>query len=72
MDCFANGTYRLANLDGTPHASRVNGLRLKIYHARLMLVQKDGELEDEVDSSKNVAIVDGKDLLSLFVAIDHE
>ena len=50
----------------------MNGLRLKIYHARLMLVQKDGELEDEVDSLKNVAPVDGKDLQSLFVAADHE
>ena len=72
MDCFANGTYHLADLDGTPHASRVNGLRLKIYCARLMLVQKDGELEDEADSLKNVAPVDGKDLQSLFVAADHE
>ena len=72
MDCFANGTYQLVDLDGMPHASRVNGLRLKIYHARLMLVHKDGELEDEVDSLKNVAIVDGKDLQSLFVATDHE
>ena len=62
MDCFVNGTYQLADLHGTPHASRVNGLRLKIYHARLMLVQKDGELEDEVDSLKNVAPVEGKDL----------
>ena len=57
---------------GTPHASRVNGLRLKIYHARLMLVQKDKDLEDEADSLKNVALVDGKDLQSLFVAADHE
>ena len=55
-----------------PCASRVNGLRLKIYHARLMLVQKDGELEDEADSLKNVAIVDGKDLQSLFVVANHE
>ena len=62
----------MADLDGTPHASRVNGLRLKIYHVRLMLVQKDGELEDEPDSLKNVAPVGGKDLPSLFVAVDHE
>ena len=72
MDCFANGTYQLADLEGMPHAAMVNGVRLKIYHARLMLVQKDGELEDEVDSSKNVATVDGKDLQSLFLAADHE
>ena len=62
MDCFANGTYQLADLDGTPHASKVNGLRQKIYHARLMLVQKDGELEDEADSLKNVATFNKKDL----------
>ena len=72
MDCFANGTYQLVDLDGTPHASRVNGLRLKIYHVRLMLLQKDEELEDEADSLKNVAPVDGKDLQSLFVAADYE
>ena len=62
----------LVDLDGTPHVSRVNGIRLKFYHARFMLVQKDGELEDEADSLKNVAPVDGKDLQSLFVAADHE
>ena len=31
VDGFANGTYQLADLDGTLHASRVNGLRLKIF-----------------------------------------
>ena len=30
------------------------------------------ELEDEADSLKNVALVDGKDLGSLFVTTDHE
>ena len=72
MDCFANGTYELADLDGTPHASRVNGLSLKIYHASLMLVQKYGELEDEKNSLKNVAPVEGKDMQSLFLAANHE
>ena len=62
----------MADLDGTPHAPGVNGLRLKIYHARLMLVQKDGELEDYADSMKNVATTDGKDLHSLFIVADHE
>ena len=38
MESFANGTYQLADLDGTLHASRVNGFRLKKYHARLMMV----------------------------------
>ena len=46
VECFANGTYQLANLDGTFHASRVNGLRLKLYHARLMIVERDEENEE--------------------------
>ena len=29
MESFANGTYQLADLDGTLHASRVNGFHLK-------------------------------------------
>ena len=29
VESFANGTYQLADLDGTLHASRVNGFRLK-------------------------------------------
>ncbi|RYA46319.1 hypothetical protein DD606_24495 [Enterobacter cloacae complex sp. GF14B] len=33
VECFPNGTYQLANLDGILHKSRVNGLRLKLYHA---------------------------------------
>ena len=71
VDCFANGTYQLADLDGTPHASRVNGLRLKVYHARLMLVQKDGELEEETDALMTVEALDGEGLKSLFAAADH-
>ena len=59
-------------MDGTPHASKVNGLRLKIYHARLMMIVKDQESEDEVESLKNVATCEGEDLVSLFAAIDHE
>ena len=31
LEGFANGTYQLADMDGTPHASRVNGLWIKIY-----------------------------------------
>ena len=38
IDCFANGTYQLADLDGALHASRVNGLCLKMYHARFLVV----------------------------------
>ena len=29
VDCFPNGTYQLADLDGALHALRVNGLQLK-------------------------------------------
>ena len=71
VDCFANGTYQLADLDGTLHASRVNGLRLKIYHSRLMLVEKDGELEEETDALMTVEALDGEDLKSPFAA-DHD
>ena len=72
LEGFANGTYQLADMDGTPHASRVNGLRLKIYHAMLMMIVKDQESEEEVDSSKNVATCEGEDLASLFAAANHE
>ena len=59
-------------MDGTYHASRVNGLWLKIYNARLMMIVKDHELEDEVDSLNNVATCEAEDLVSLFAAVDHE
>ena len=72
VDCYANGTYQLADLDGTLHASRVNGLRLKIYNARLMMVIKDEEAEEETDDLMSAATVDGNDFRSLFAAADHE
>ena len=72
LEGFPNGTYQLADMDGTPHVSRVNGLRLKIYHARLMMIAKDHESKDEVESLKNVATCEGEDLVSLFAAADHE
>ena len=72
VDCFANGTYQLAYLDGALHASRVNGLRLKIYHARLMMVEKDAMSEEETLSLKNVETCDAASLVSLFAAADHE
>ena len=43
-ECFENGTYQLTDLDGTLHALRVNGLRLKKYVARLLTVIKDDAL----------------------------
>ena len=66
VDCFANGTYQLADLDGTLHASRVNGLRLKIYNARLMMVIKDGKAEEETEDLMSAATVDGNDFRLLF------
>ena len=74
MDCFENGTYQLVDLDGTPHASRVNGLCLKLYHARLMMVEKDEDIE-EVGAVplKNVAALNAPSLTTLFAAAaDHE
>ena len=51
VDCFENGTYQLVDPNETLHASRVNGLQLKKYFPRHMLVVKD-------DVSKVEAIVD--------------
>ena len=48
VDCFPNGTYQLANLDGMMHASRVNGLHLKIYHAKLMMVEQIEKVHKDV------------------------
>lgn len=73
-NCFANGTYQLADLDGTLHASRVNGLRLKAYHARLMIVEKDERHENEHESLKTAATLEETlDATSLYCATaDHE
>ena len=50
----------------------MNGLRLKVYNARLMMIVKDEEYEEESYVVKDVAIVKGEDLASLFAAADHE
>ena len=70
LECFANGTYQLADLDGTPHASRVNGLRLKKYYARLMTIIKDEMFEIEAVTNECM-IQDDLGLNSLFSA-SHE
>ena len=44
FECFENGTYQWTDLDGTLHASRVNGLHLKKYIARLLSIIKDDAL----------------------------
>ena len=72
VSCFTNGTYQLANLDGTLHASRVNGLRLKPYHARLMIVEKDEENEEEESvPARNASLSEEEGVRMLFAA-DHE
>ena len=72
-NCFPNGTYQLANLDGTLHASRVNGLHLKPYHARLMIVEKDeGNEEEESVPARNASLFDEEGVQMLFAAADHE
>ena len=73
MESFANGTYQLlTDLDGTLHASRVNGFRLKQYHARMMMVQKDEELVDDMQILQDDATVDARSFASLFLVVDHE
>lgn len=45
VGCFANGTFQLADMDGTWHDARVNGYRLKKYLKRLMTIVKDEDCE---------------------------
>ena len=72
-NCFPNGTYQLANLDGTLHESRVNGLRLKPYHAWLMIMEKDEENEEkESVPARNASLFDEEGVQMLFTAADHE
>ena len=70
LECFKNGTYQLTDLDGTPHASRVNELRLKKYCARLMAVTKDDIEEGEV--VEGFKIIDGDPRLITLFSADHE
>ncbi|MCO5579087.1 hypothetical protein L7F22_032939 [Adiantum nelumboides] len=56
LDRFPNGTYQLADLNGTLHKARVNGYRLKKYYARLMVV-----IEDETSFKESADMV-----------VDHE
>ena len=41
IECFPNGTYQLADLDGTLHASRIDGLCLKNCYTCLMAMTKN-------------------------------
>ena len=73
VESFVNGTYQLADLDGTLHASRVNGFLLKKYHSRLMMVLKDEVHEGEETSNEDAVMTeDAKGFTLLFAAADHE
>ena len=68
-DCFPNGTYQLADSDGTLHS----GWRLKVYHARLMMVGKDEDAKEEVVPVKHVTFSDAECASTwFFAAADHE
>ncbi|MCO5578412.1 hypothetical protein L7F22_032254 [Adiantum nelumboides] len=72
VECFLNGTYQLANLDGVLHKSRVNGLRLKLYHAILMMVEQNELFTEQVMFVRDEETCDTASLISLFTAADHE
>ena len=59
VTCFPNGTYQLADLDGELHASRVNGIRLKRYYARLMVVEKE-DMPEDVEPVKIAFVFDAE------------
>ena len=49
---YANGSYRLKNITGKIHKTRVNGWRLKLYHCRVKVdsmreQQQESQLELE-------------------------
>ena len=50
----------------------MNGLRLKIYHARLMMVVKDEELQEGSMPVEDASFFDAEGVQALFVAADHE
>ncbi|MCO5573334.1 hypothetical protein L7F22_027103 [Adiantum nelumboides] len=77
LDRFPNGTYQLADLNGTLHKARVNGYRLKKYYARFMVVIED---EPSFEESANM-VADCEEIMkatsfalqALFAATaDHE
>ena len=48
-------------------------MRLKLYHAWLMIVERDEENEEgEIIPLENVATLDAESLKALFAAADHE
>ena len=72
VECFPNGTYQLADLDDMLHALRVNGVRLKHYHARLMVVEKE-EAPEDIVPEESAIFFDAKGVTRLFSSNDdHE
>ncbi|MCO5598101.1 hypothetical protein L7F22_052192 [Adiantum nelumboides] len=77
LDKFPNGTYQLADLNGTLHKARVNGYRLKKYYARLMVVIEDEpsfeESADMVVDREEIMKTSSFALQALFTTTaDHE
>ncbi|MCO5614037.1 hypothetical protein L7F22_068317 [Adiantum nelumboides] len=77
LDRFPNGTYQLADLNGTLHKVRVNGYRLKKYYARLMVVIEDEpsfeESADMVADCEEIMKTSSFALQALFTTTaDHE
>ncbi|MCO5592381.1 hypothetical protein L7F22_046383 [Adiantum nelumboides] len=77
LDRFPNGTYQLADLNGTLHKARVNGYRLKKYYARLMAVIGDEpsfeESADMIADREEIMKTSSFALQALFATFaDHE
>ncbi|MCO5611042.1 hypothetical protein L7F22_065292 [Adiantum nelumboides] len=77
LDRFPNGTYQLADLNGTLHKARVNGYRLKKYYAGLMVVIEDEpsfeESADMVADREEIMKTSSFALQALFsTSTDHE
>ncbi|MCO5576142.1 hypothetical protein L7F22_029950 [Adiantum nelumboides] len=77
LNRFSNGTYQLADLNGTLHKARVNGYRLKKYYARLMVVIEDEpsfeESADMVADCEEIMKTSSFALQALFTTtVDHE
>ncbi|MCO5603134.1 hypothetical protein L7F22_057281 [Adiantum nelumboides] len=77
LDRFPNGTYQLADLNGTLHKARVNSYRLKKYYARLMVVIEDEpsfeESADMVADCEEIMKTSSFALQALFTTTgDHE
>ena len=66
---FENGTYQLQDKDGKQHKRRVNGGRLKICFAHLMVAHKDADHEEGVDEFVKETKEEYWNLISLFAPL---